>query len=377
MTSNNPKNVHPIVYFLGFFLVFGLVQLAFPTKKTAPAAGVSAQAPQGSTAAAPAPAPEKTSTTAQILMEAARAVPPAPTKPDTPALVAAAPAAAPAPAPAPAAQAAVPQAAPVAAKAAAGSAYPAAVQSASGEPDYGKALWNPLHFQPAIDTATNEQCLACHQEILQASVRAASPAGVKAATAQAWYQTLDTYVGAQDTFHRRHLTSAMAERLMNLPCNFCHQGSNPREEAPVPPTNANTSANAGHTLRKQTNPETTCLLCHGQFPWQNMEGLSGPWHEVRGDLESADAPNGCLSCHSPEGGFRTERHKVTYLKAEAIEQAATENADTCYGCHGGRAWYRISFPYPRHAWPGMPEETPDWAKGRPTSSDPRYALPKP
>ena len=61
---------------------------------------------------------------------------------------------------------------------------------------------------------------------------------------------------------------------------------------------------------------------------------------------------------------------------KAIEQAATESADTCYGCHGGRSWYRISFPYPRHPWPGMPEDTPDWAKSRPTSSDPRYALPK-
>ncbi|WP_448202527.1 hypothetical protein [Azospirillum sp. sgz302134] len=371
MTSRNPKNIHPVAYFLGFFLVFGLVQLAFPAKKTDPAAKAPKETAQGATPAAGAstPVPEATSTTARLLLEAARAVPPTPPKPEAPPLVAA-----PAPVVATAAPPAEVAPAPVPATAApAKPAYPAAVLSASGEPDYGKALWNPLHFKPAIDTATNEQCLACHQEVLEPSVRAASPAGVKADDALAWYQTLDTYVGAQDSFHRRHLTSPMAQRVMNLSCTFCHQGSNPREEAPVPPT----PTNAGYTLRKQTNPETTCLMCHGQFPWQNMEGLSGPWHEVRETMESEDAPNGCLSCHNPEGGFRTERHKVSFLKAAEIEKAATESADTCYGCHGGRAWYRISFPYPRHAWPGMPEDTPDWAKGRPTASDPRYALPKP
>lgn len=372
MTSNTPKNeqpaknIHPVVYFLGFFLVFGLVQLAFPAKKYGhPAADrPGKETPQAAkpaeTAAASAPA-APTSPAAQLLLEAARAVPPP--KPEAQPLVQT-----PAPAPPPAAK--EPQAA-------AKPAYPEAVLSASGEPDYGKALWTPLHFKPAIDTASNDQCLACHQEILQPSVRAASPAGVKAADALAWYQTLDTYVGAQDTFHRRHLATPMAERLMNLSCNFCHQGSNPREEAPVPPTATNIGANASYTLRKQTNPETTCLMCHGQFPWQNMEGLPGPWHEARESFETEDAPNGCLSCHNPEGGFRTERHKVSYLKAAEIEKAAAESADTCYGCHGGRAWYRTSFPYPRHPWPGMPEDTPDWAKGRPTASDPRYALPKP
>ena len=33
-------------------------------------------------------------------------------------------------------------------------------------PDYQAAKWDPIHFQPAIDTATNEQCLACHEEML-------------------------------------------------------------------------------------------------------------------------------------------------------------------------------------------------------------------
>jgi hypothetical protein len=47
----------------------------------------------------------------------------------------------------------------------------------------------------------------------------------------------------------------------------------------------------------------------------------------------------------------------------------------CYGCHGGRQWYRISFPYPRHSWAGMPEETPDWAKNRPTESEARFRIP--
>ena len=34
----------------------------------------------------------------------------------------------------------------------------------------------------------------------------------------------------------------------------------------------------------------------------------------------------------------------------------------------------ISYPYPRHAWPGMPPEVPDWAKDRPTESEARFRL---
>ncbi len=64
-------------------------------------------------------------------------------------------------------------------------------------------------------------------------------------------------------------------------------------------------------------------------------------------------------------------------RGSAIEARAKKgSSDLCYGCHGGRAWYRISYPYPRHPWKDMPEEMPDWAKTRPTASDPRYALDK-
>ena len=157
-----------------------------------------------------------------------------------------------------------------------------------------------------------------------------------------------------------------AEKVMNLQCNFCHQGHDPREEAPIPPV----AGDAGFTLRKVVNPEETCLLCHGTHPYELME-LPGPWPENRQDFEFEDGDNGCLACHG-EGGFRTVRHQVNYLNAEGIEEAALENADVCYGCHGGRAWYRIPFPYARHPWPDMPEETPDWAKDRPTESAPRF-----
>ena len=81
--------------------------------------------------------------------------------------------------------------------------------------------------------------------------------------------------------------------------------------------------------------------------------------------------NSCLTCHS---AIRTKRHQVTYLKPEAIEAAGQKNADVCYGCHGGRSWYRINYPYPRHAWEGMSPETPDWAKDRPTESEERFRL---
>ncbi len=204
---------------------------------------------------------------------------------------------------------------------------------------------------------------------------------MKAADSLAWYQTLDTYSGPQATFHWRHLESDFAKQTMNLQCNFCHKGNDPREETPdmLPTRPALTaSATPEFTLRKMVNPSETCLLCHGSMPDpENIMGLGGKWHEVRGDMEYAEAPNGCLSCHAET--FRTNRHQVNYLNAANIEELARSGtSDTCYGCHGGRAWYRTSYPYPRHDWPGMDKTTvPEWAANRPTASKPEHQLAKP
>jgi len=246
----------------------------------------------------------------------------------------------------------------------------AAIAQLKAITDHQTAKWHPIHFKPEIDKATNEQCLTCHQEILTRKVRPASPAGLEASSSKAWYQTLDTYAGEQDTFHARHLTSPFAKQVMNLSCTFCHQGHDPREEAPRATA---TAAPAAFTLRKTVDPSRTCLLCHGSFPAENMGLEKAPWHKQRENLESADAQNGCLVCHAEQ--FRTVRHQVSYLKADAIEASAKDGtSDTCFGCHGGRAWYRTSYPYPRHPWPGMDKTVPDWAKDRPTKSDPRYAI---
>lgn len=242
----------------------------------------------------------------------------------------------------------------------------AEAKAATGKADYQRSRWDPIHFSPDIDKATDEQCLACHKEILEDRPLTVSPAGLKADDSLAWYQTLDTYQGEQDTFHRRHLTTPFAEQVMDLSCTFCHRGNDPREEAPAP----GVDTAAGFTLRKMVDPAETCLLCHGRFPSEFMEGVEGPWHEARDDIEDADNPNGCLVCHAEQ--FRTVRHQVTYLNADTIETLAKKSSDVCYGCHGGRAWYRTSYPYPRHAWPEMPEEMPEWAVGRPTESAPRF-----
>lgn len=263
-----------------------------------------------------------------------------------------------------------------------------ALQAELPAQDYQRARFNPIHFPPMIDTASDGECLTCHQEILDHKVRETSPAGIKSNEALAWYQTLDTYLPQERTgqseFHWRHYNSSLAQQTMNLSCNFCHRGNDPREESPdLMPLRAAFSTDAAHpefTLRKMVNPSETCLRCHGAMPDPvNIMGLGGPWPEVRADMEDQSDPdptvaNGCLTCHAEM--FRTNRHNVTYLKAAGIENLAQAGSDTCYGCHGGRAWYRISYPYPRHAWPGMDPEVPEWAKDRPTASDPRYARPE-
>ena len=225
-------------------------------------------------------------------------------------------------------------------------------------PDYQRAKHDPIHFAPSIYTATDAQCLSCHREVLEASVRASSPAGVPSSDALAWYQTLDTYEGPQETFHRRHLLTPYATSLMQMSCNTCHRGNEPRDEMQSTPPQQNGSL----TLRKMVDPNL-CAQCHSPMNFQVM-GLPSPW-EQSGNIFG----NNCLTCHAT---IRTTRHQVNYLKPDAIETAAKEKgADVCYGCHGGRAWYQKVFPYPRHAWAGMSEEVPTWARERPTES-PEY-----
>ncbi len=230
---------------------------------------------------------------------------------------------------------------------------------AAETPDYDRARWDPIHFKPTIDTASDKQCLECHQEVVERRVRAQSPAGVKASEALAWYQTLDTYQGEQDTFHRRHLVSDYAKSVMDLKCNTCHQGNDPREETAASSATGSTDL----TQRKHVDP-MLCAMCHGQHNGTIMGVPPGGWRET-GKLFN----NSCLTCHA---GIRTNRHQVNYLKADAIEAAASEDSDVCFGCHGGRAWYRITYPYPRHLWPGGGDAVPEWAKGRPSESDPRF-----
>ncbi|AXS79540.1 hypothetical protein HYN24_05630 [Dechloromonas sp. HYN0024] len=243
-------------------------------------------------------------------------------------------------------------------------------QEDSDSKSHFRATYDPIHFKPAIANASNEECLACHREVLEDLVRPISPAGVKATDTLAWYQRLSTYTGEQDTFHRRHLVTPMAKELMNLQCNTCHEGHDPREEAPGSSATAAAQDDNAFTLRKQVNPETICLKCHGQFPGWELMRLPGTWEEVKQYFK-----NDCLACHV---ATRTQRHRVSYLKADAIEATAIaaqekgNGADVCLGCHGGRAWYRVPYPYARNPWPEMPEGTPEWAKDRPTHSESRF-----
>ncbi|MDR2014081.1 MAG: hypothetical protein LBP99_00455 [Azoarcus sp.] len=227
--------------------------------------------------------------------------------------------------------------------------------------NYLAAKYDPIHFKPAIEKATDQQCLACHAEILKPSVRETSPAGLGASAAKVWYQQLSTYQGEQETFHRRHMETALARQIMNLNCTTCHQGSDPRDKAP----GSSATVQPDLTLRKTVSAEQICLKCHGKMNWPVM-GLPGSWEQTKETFQ-----NNCLLCHT---AFRTVRHQVTYLNAKAIEDLAAKpnGGDVCFGCHGGRAWYRINYPYPRHPWPDMPTEVPDWAKDRPTQSEVRF-----
>ena len=222
------------------------------------------------------------------------------------------------------------------------------------------AAWDPIHFPPLIATAKDSDCLRCHGEVLEPSVRKASPAGGASVEVLAWYQTLDTYSGNQETFHRRHMATPLAQRVMNLSCTTCHQGNEPRDEMGATPP----AKEYPYTLRKMVDPNT-CLMCHGQMKTEVM-GIPQSWPVMR-----AAFGDSCLTCHA---AIRTTRHNVNFLKPAEIEAAGKESSDTCYGCHGGRAWYQTSYPYPRHGWSGMAPVVPDWAKDRPTESLDRFRV---
>jgi hypothetical protein len=241
----------------------------------------------------------------------------------------------------------------------------AAAPAATPMSYYQAAKYDPIHFKPAIDKASDQQCLACHAEVLAPSVRKTSPAGLEAASAKAWYQQISTYQGEQETFHRRHLATPYAKQVMNLHCNTCHEGSDPRDQNPG---SSATVQDDGFTLRKTVTPQATCLKCHSQMNWPVM-GLPGPWAQFKEPFQN----NCVVACHSVQ---RTVRHQVNYLNAKAIEELAVkqDGGDVCFGCHGGRAWYRVAYPFPRHKWPDMPDETPAWAKNRPTQSEARFLI---
>ena len=97
--------------------------------------------------------------------------------------------------------------------------------------------------------------------------------------------------------------------------------------------------------------------------------LTGPWHQIKDTFQ-----NNCLSCHS---GHPHQSAPGDYLNAEAIEKAGSAEktgGDVCYGCHGGRPWYRIAYPYARNPWPGHARS--DARVGPATPAPFRNALPE-
>lgn len=222
---------------------------------------------------------------------------------------------------------------------------------------------DPVHFPPEIFQTKDSKCLQCHSDLMEKKVLARSPSGISSSGKLAWYQYTSTYEGSQMMFHSRHRDSPLSRQLMNLECRFCHRGNDP-----LPGEFSTSSKMRNPVLRKSVSAEKICLRCHGTFPFSIM-GLPGDWGEIK-DHYSGN----CLTCHST---IRTNRHNVSYLNAGEIERKAMENPEVCYGCHGGRAWYRSSYPYPRNPWPGMPgmpEKTSDRAMPGPGKSEALFRI---
>ena len=51
-------------------------------------------------------------------------------------------------------------------------AMPAVAAAPPVSSDYQRVRYDPIHFKPAIDKATDADCLKCHQEVLDTNTRA-------------------------------------------------------------------------------------------------------------------------------------------------------------------------------------------------------------
>jgi hypothetical protein len=196
------------------------------------------------------------------------------------------------------------------------------------DPEYERhrRLWERSHFPPGEDSLDG-RCLGCHADVLEQAPRRAMPAGALPEGLLPPYQRLATYDGGQASFHWRHRRSSYAQSVMRMRCQSCHRGRDPRlpevhrheREFPV-------------ALRKRVHPNL-CVNCHGRFP-DHRAAFDGDWPAVRQRFDG-----NCLVCHE---GDSARRHHNPLLDREAVEAQARDSGDVCYGCHGGRAWYRVS-----------------------------------
>jgi hypothetical protein len=180
-----------------------------------------------------------------------------------------------------------------------------------------RASYSPLHFKPAIDTATDAQCLACHKEVLEDKPRVASPAGVRAADSIAWYQRTSTYSGEQDSFPSPAPGDADGAGLDEPALHHLPSGPGPaRGSAGLlgdgdAPDRSPASPCASRSIRKPPASSATASF-------RPRRSWACP---ARGPRSRTCSRTTAWRCHA---AIRTNRHQVSYLNADAIEAAARE-----------------------------------------------------
>ena len=125
------------------------------------------------------------------------------------------------------------------------------------------------------------------------------------------------------------------------------------------------------------NPSETCLRCHGAMPARGDHGSARAL--ARDPLRTSNSPRSAQRV--PELPRRHLPHRTASGELPAtrpnIEEigrwgSAPTAATAATAAAPGTA---ISYPYPRHAWPDMDEEVPEWALGSAERVRPQYALP--
>jgi hypothetical protein len=238
-------------------------------------------------------------------------------------------------------------------------------QNANGWPMTGgkllRASYSPLHFKPAIESATDAQCLACHKEVLDDNPALASPAGLRAADSLAWYQQTEHLQRRAGQLPSPPSGDADGEAVDEPQLHHLPPGPGPARRSPGLLGDGN-AANRCRIHAAQAGQSRDDLP---QVPRPvSRQGDHGPAGAVAGEAKDM-FQNDCLGCHARSAlratrsatsmPRRSRRRRARPRRRSRAATSATAATAAAPGIGSPTPMRAIPGPAcPRHAGVGAP-----------------------